>query len=641
MPLRVQTRHTWWSVRRTLLLALSLVGSLVGLGLSLPLAHGQAKSPTISVDEIKEGMKGYGLTVFRGSSPEKFDIEVIGVLHNFRPSQDLILVKTPHPRLNITKNVRGMSGSPIYIDGRLAGAYAYSLSSFQAEPVAGVTPIAPMLLEMRRPVLPGFFPLERAVPQGKDPKRVASAGTLPTGDRPRGLNRFEGAVGKYDLDAHAKQMGARASGGLPDAAVRVATPLLMGGLPDRAAAYAKTLFSPLGLEPLQAGGGKGGPPPEGTPSHYENGGTLGVQLVRGDISMMGLGTTTHVEGTRACGFGHPMMNAGDSALPTALAKVLWIYASEQHSFKVGEAVRPLGALVQDRQTAVVVDETKTAPTIPMHVSVTGAPTVPRKDWNVEIAEDVFMTPSLVATTLGGVVEATVSDRRDITWLLKSKLTIRGFGTLELEDFGVAVGGLPEAGEWSASRLVRAIGAAMNNPWEPVHVERVEATLDVKYTRDTWRIRGVELLDPVVDAGETARIRVRLQSFEGPETTRDVEVKIPRELGGKDVELEILPGYRALPELASPENLRELLANEARQSERPRSLVVQFKAPTPGVAFKQHVAPTLPHFALDTLRPANSSIAPESIWTQVRTVVPMDRYIDGRDRVRVKVRPVLR
>jgi hypothetical protein len=624
-------------VRTAIFLSTALLGLVVGAGVSLPLARGEAlPSKTINVDEIKEGMKGYGLTVFRGSSPERFDVEVIGVLHNFRPSQDLILVKTPHPRLNITKNVRGMSGSPIYLDGRLAGAYAYSLSSFQAEPVAGVTPIAPMLTELRRPIPPGFFPLDNGAPL---PKKAEHKIAQSNG------HRYEGAApGDYDLAGHAKQLASRlGTDSLPAGVTRVATPLLMGGLPERAAAYARTLFEPLGLEPLQAGGGgkPGAPPDPSAPKHFEDGGTLGVQLARGDISMMGLGTTTHVEGTRAAGFGHPMMNAGDSALPTALAKVLWIYASDQHSFKVGEAIRPLGALVQDRQTAVVVDETKTAPTIPVHVTVNGVVSAPRKDWNVEVAEDQFMSASLLATTLGSIIEATISDRRDLTWELRSKLTVRGYGTLDLEDFGVAVGGMPEAGEWGASRLVRAMGVAMNNPWEPVRIERVEATLDVKYTRDLWRIRGVEVLDPVVDAGQTVRLQVRLSPFVGQDVTRSVEVKLPPELAGKDVELEVIPGYRAGPELANPENLRDLLTNEAKQSEKPRSLVVQYRAPTQGVAFQGHVAPTLPHFALDALRTANASVAPEPIWTQVRTVVPMDRYIEGRDKVRVHVRPVVR
>src|SRR5688572_4711231 len=140
------------------------VAAVLGLAVLLPDARGDQKPRTIRPDEIKEGMKGYGLTVFKGTRPERFDVEVVGVLKNFRPSQDLILVKTPHPRLNITKNVKGMSGSPIYLDGRLAGAYAYSWAAFQVEPVAGVTPIAPMLVEMRRPIPPGFWPLEGAAP---------------------------------------------------------------------------------------------------------------------------------------------------------------------------------------------------------------------------------------------------------------------------------------------------------------------------------------------------------------------------------------------------------------------------------------------------------------------------------------------
>ena len=143
--------------REILPLSALTVGLATSLALTVPLARGDAKPKTIAVSEIKDGMKGYGLTVFKGTVPERFDVEVVGILHGFRPAQELILVKTKHPRLDVTKNVRGMSGSPIYLDGgRLAGAYAYSWTSFQVEPVAGVTPIAPMLTEMRRPIPPGF-----------------------------------------------------------------------------------------------------------------------------------------------------------------------------------------------------------------------------------------------------------------------------------------------------------------------------------------------------------------------------------------------------------------------------------------------------------------------------------------------------
>ena len=136
-------------------------------------------------------MKGYGLTVFKGTQPERFDVEVIGVLHHFRPGQQLILIKTPNPRLDVVKTVRGMSGSPIYLDGRLAGAYSYSLSAFEVEPVAGVTPIDLMLTEMRRPIPPGFWP--RAAQRPCPARHASSAG--PARGAHASLDSFDGPPG--------------------------------------------------------------------------------------------------------------------------------------------------------------------------------------------------------------------------------------------------------------------------------------------------------------------------------------------------------------------------------------------------------------------------------------------------------------
>jgi hypothetical protein len=627
-------------VRAHLLQSVAIaLGLGVGLFATLPLAHGDAKSPTIGVDEIREGMKGYGLTVFHGYEPEKFDVEVIGVLHNFRPSQDLILVKTPHPRLNITKNVQGMSGSPIYFDGRLAGAYAYSLRTFMTEPVAGVTPIAPMLTELHRPIPPGFWPLEGRAPL---PAGQTAPPPKPRADASDAM-RFDGAPGEYDALAHAKQISDRI--GYRDdgrGIVPVSTPLLVAGLGDKALGMLRQVFAPMGLEPLQAGGGTTPAAAAGAiPSHFVDGGSLGVQLTRGDVSMMGLGTVTHVEGTRLCGFGHPMMSAGDTAMPTALGRVLWIYASDQHSFKVGEAVKPLGTLVNDRQSSVIVDETKVAPTFPVHVVVKGVNGAVRLDWHVEAAEDKFSSASLAATVLGGITEATIGDRRDLTWAMHSKLAVRGHGTVELDDFGVAIGGMPDAGEWFQARVVRTLGDSLNNPWENVHIDGIESTLTVDYGRDVLRLRGVDVLDPVVDAGEKARFVLHLRPFSGNEVTKTVELPIPAELAGRDVEVEILPGYDVGPDLAAPESLDQLLRNSTRQSFRPQSVVVQVKTPAQGVAFDGMVAPVLPRFALDALRPQSTTVAPEPFQAYARTITAIDTYLEGRDKVKIKVRPKLR
>jgi len=596
----------------------------------VPLARGDAKTRTIGVDEIKEGMKGYGLTVFKGTAPERFDVEVVGILRNFRPGQELILVKTPHPRLDVTKNVRGMSGSPIYLDGRLAGAYAYSWAAFPTEPLAGVTPIAPMLVEMRRPLAPGFWPLD-----GAAAKRTAALDAAT-----RTTTSFDGAPGAYDVIEHAKQMAERLApvGGARQLAP-ASTPLMMSGMSDRAAALARRLFEPLGLDPMQSGGGSG--TLEGAPTHYVDGGAVGVHFVRGDVSFMGLGTVTHVEGPRACAFGHPMMSMGDAALPTSIGRVHWIFASEQHSSKIGESARPLGAMVQDRQSAIVIDETKTAPMFPLSIDIKGALSPPKSRWAMEVAEERFMTAGLVASAMGSVVEATVSERRDVTWRMRSRVHVRGHGAVDVEDFGVAVGGTPDQDDFTRARVVRLVGDVLNNPWERTRIERIESTLEVEYRRDMLRLRGAELLDPVVDAGQKARVRLHLAAWTGPTVTKLVELEMPRELAGKEVEIEVHPGWDVAPDVAAPESLPELLANAPRQSVLPRGVVVQAKLASVGVAFRGHVAHRLPGFALDALRPASGDIGPDPLFSWARAVVPLDTYLEGHAKLKVKVRAVVR
>jgi hypothetical protein len=201
-------------------------------------------------------MKGYGLTVFEGTKPERFGVEVLNIVKNWRTRQDAILIKTFHPRLDVVNVVSGMSGSPIYIDGKMIGAYAYG-PNFGKEPVAIVTPINNMLADLERPLPKSIFgwPLEPLSPPHTIRKpgqpearldRVESAATL-----------YAGNVGGYDLYEHARELRDRTpmsksdSGGVR----RVGTRLLLGGMGDLATGMARELLAPLGLDPLQAGGG--------------------------------------------------------------------------------------------------------------------------------------------------------------------------------------------------------------------------------------------------------------------------------------------------------------------------------------------------------------------------------------------------
>ncbi|HEX3778000.1 MAG TPA: SpoIVB peptidase S55 domain-containing protein [Polyangiaceae bacterium] len=626
----------------SLLLAAALTGLLLPLPLGLHTAHADganSRPDTMPVSEIHAGMKGYGLTVFSGTKPERFDVEVIDVLKNFRPKQDLILIKTKHPRLEITKVVAGMSGSPIYLNDKMIGAYAYGWS-FGSEPVAGVTPIANMLNELARPLPNSIdgWPL-RLMPE------AANAGN---GDKParHALNdfgeRYRGDLAKYDLREHAAQI-ARSLGATdmhgPSALTPVSTPILLGGMSQRSVAFAQEMLSPLGLEPLQAGGAGAQDP--NAPTRFVDGGAIGVQLIRGDMSAMGLGTVTRVEGDKLVAFGHPMSELGVTALPTAIGRVIWFLASDQRSFKIGMAVRDVGTLVNDRQSAIVVSQTAKAPVIPVKVSIHGAPGFSSSSWNFEVAHDRFQTPSFAAVALGSALQEVANEHQDVSWTATSVLKIKGFPDLTVQDYGVSMGGTPEAGEFARSNLIRAMGAILNNPWQPAIIESATMDVQLHYARDILRLRGAELLEPEIDAGQPARVRLTLVPFSGPEITRVVSVPIPAHLAGQTVNLEIEPGYTEDRDQSAPDTLAEMIKNFQDPVYPAKSLVVTFNTGDAGVTFKGHIAKDLPPGALDAIRPETSSVSPETFQTSTRIVVDLPEFMVGRDRVAVTVRPVLR
>lgn len=617
-----------------------LAGAVASAALGLGVAHAipGPGADVLPLASVKPGMKGYGLTVFSGTTPEKFDVEIISTLRNFRPNQDLILIKTPnHPRLAVARTVAGMSGSPIYLDGKMIGAYAYGWL-FGAEAIAGVTPIQSMLDELARPVPPAIVPGRGAVP-------LPASDTRPSAPKPaKGALGFTGPPDAYDLAAHARQVAARSAPALAAPAgtplARATTPVLLGGMSGGAMKLASDLLGPMGLDTVQAGGASSSSDAD-APTRFVDGGAIAVQLIRGDIAATGLGTVTRVSGDRLLAFGHPMLNGGITNLPTAVARVHWILASQNRSFKIGEAVRPLGALVNDRQAAIVVDMAAKAPTFPMRVRIDGVDGAPHPVWNVEIAHDQFMAPAFTAMAIGSAVETTTSERRDMTWRATSKLSIAGYGTITLTDFGTGAGNPAGPDDFMRARIVKAMGALLNNPWEPVMVERVETTLDVTFEREAALLRGAKVLEPEIDAGRPARVRLDVQPYQGKIESRVIEIPIPLELAGREVEIELAPGYDVERPLPTPDSVAELLAALPAQTYDIESVVASFRLRENGVAYRGKVASRLPPGAVDTLRTVSDSDAPEAFVSQVQVAVPLQGVLVGRDTVRVNVRPVLR
>lgn len=598
------------------------------------------RADTISVDQIHPGMKGYGLTVFEGTKPERFDVEVIDVLRNFRPRQDAILIKTKHPRLDIVNVVRGMSGSPIYLNGKMAGAYAYGWS-FGKEPVAGVTPIQNMIEDLERPLPESIFGWRL----GLRPHRSSSAGRLQAtrtgGDNPKPARfAYSGDLSEYQLDQHAQQLATRAvqHRNQPGELVPVSTPIVVGGMGDVALSMARGLFEPLGLDAVQGGGQ--GTTEENAPLHYEDGGAVAVQLIRGDVNASGLGTVTRVEGDRLVAFGHPMMNGGVTALPTAIGRVLWLLASESASFKLGMAVRPLGALVNDRQASIVVSESAVAPIIPVSLRINGVPGAPHKDWNFEVAHEKFMTPSFLAMALGNAMQATGADRQDVSWRAESRVKVKGHPEVLLEDFGVAIGGTPDPREFVRSHVVSSVGGILNNPWEPALIESVDTTIWVNYARNIVRLRGARALENEVKAGGVAHVELTLIPFAGKVFTKVISVPIPRHLSGQKLKLSIRPGHSVAREKADPDSLSSFIANLEQPVYPPKGVVIAYAAGG-GVAYKGRVIHNLPAGALDSITQRNTSIAPHPFKSMRRHVVQLQDFMLGSDTVTVQVKALLR
>lgn len=618
---------------------LSLIaGAACSVAVGAGVAQAVSAPPdTMPLSEVKPGMQGYGLTVFSGTTPERFDVEVISTLHKFRPNQDLILIKTPnHPRLKAARTVAGMSGSPIYLNGKMIGAYAYGWL-FGIEAIAGVTPIQSMLDELARPLPKSVWP------RGGAPlPRPVSGGTRP---RPQRARSFHGALGAYDLAEHAAQIAARVGPALapPEGSglARASTPLLLGGLGSLSLRIANDLLSPMGLDPLQAGGGSSTHPEPGTPASFVDGGAIGVELLRGDMSAMGLGTVTRVSGNKLLAFGHPMLNGGVTNLPTAVGRVHWILASHNRSFKIGEAARSLGALVNDRQAAVVIDSAAKAPVFPIHVAIEGVPGAPHPVWNVEVAHDQFLSPTFTAMAIGNAIQTTSAERTDMTWRAQSRLKIRRYGTITLVDFGAGSGNPPGADDFVRSRLAKAMGALLNNPWEEIAVERVDTTIKVTFDRDVARLRGAKALETEVDAGAPVRIRLDLEPYHGKMESRVIEVPVPSELAGRDVEIDLAPGYQVERPQATPNNLAELVALLPNQFFDAESVVATFKLRENGAAFRGQVASRLPPGAIDTLHSTSESDVPETFVAQVSTAIPLKLFLIGKDSLTVKIRPILR
>ncbi len=443
-------------------------------------------------------MRGTGRTVFNGNKIEDFQVEILGVLDNIGPKESLILARLSGGPLEHTGVMQGMSGSPVYIDGKLVGAVAMAFP-FAKDPIAGIRPIEAML-------------------------RTSSAATPPSSapTPAAAIQRADLALNERDLTRRIPRPE-RVSGG-EARMIDIATPLSFGGF-SRATldAFAPQLRA-LGLEPRQGvtSGGKI-EPAMGNPADLKPGSMISVQLMAGDLSVGADGTVTHIDGNRIYAFGHRFLDIGSTALPFARAEVLTLLANTNTSFKISTAKEWMGTMYQDRNTAVAGELGKRPPMVPVSVSLSRAGK-PVESYQMQMVNDALLSPLLLQMAVFSAIDATERTVGASSIRVTGQIEFQNASApLRINNMYAADNGSPMLASLSAAIPVAFV---MQGGFESLQLKKVSLNLEAFDQKKQLTIDGITASRHDVRAGEKVQLNVSLTGENGVETVRHVEYQVP-------------------------------------------------------------------------------------------------------------------
>ncbi|MCR4401194.1 MAG: hypothetical protein NUW12_00190 [Firmicutes bacterium] len=458
----------------------------------------------MTVAELRPGMKGIGKTVVQGTRIDTFDVEILAVVKGETATGDLVLVRVGGKTVEASGGIAaGMSGSPVYVNGRLVGAISFGFEN--ADHFVGlVTPIEEMLkvfAAAKRPV-PGVASLP-------EPVRI--------GD---GLAQRVVLAASKD---EAARLASQASEGTL-VMVPVATPVMVSGASRRAFDRLSKGLRPFGLMPIQGAVGGKGPLGNAPPANLEPGSCIGVQLVRGDVSVTAIGTVTYRQGSEVLAFGHSLLGRGNASYFAAGAEVYVVVAGETMPFKIASPLGLAGTIVQDRTHGVLADIGTKPPSVPVTVSVRDRDTGRARMLRADIVRDEMLSTDLAAAVVLSCLDATVDRIGRGTSSVRFQVEGKGLPRpIVRENMFYSPSDISAA---SISEVADAIATIIDNEFAEVEVTGVKADFEVEEARRTARIHYAETAAKVAKPGDTIEVKVRLLPFRGVAETKVIEVKIP-------------------------------------------------------------------------------------------------------------------
>ena len=446
---------------------------------------------TIPVSQIHEGMHGVAYTVFQGTKPEPMEVEVLGILKNANgPKGDVILVRLGGAKADYTGVVAGMSGSPVYFNGKLAGAVAFRIGEFSKEPIAGVTPISEMLEISAIDSTPTSVPVQvRSVPS----------------------------------------FAAKTSGpGLPSTAQSFAnylkpieTPLVFSGFTEDAVQRFAPQFASQGVVPVM---GVGSASDVAQPDPMEPGSAVSAVLVRGDMNIAATCTVTYIDAEHLLACGHPLLQFGMIDLPMTKAEVLATLPSPLNAFKIVNATETVGTFVQDRHTGILGEFGKKPEMIPVTLTIHGG-TAP-KVFHYDVLNNARLSPVAISTTVYNALHGVNEYGDETTYAMKGDISVEGFPAVKLQDMFSSADGMQPAAMLAAGSVGERFGRIYDNPYSTPDIKGLQLDFEVTNERRWARLESARTDLSEARPGDEITVEVLLRPYRGDAVIEHVPIRIP-------------------------------------------------------------------------------------------------------------------
>jgi hypothetical protein len=442
-------------------------------------------------------MRGIGYTVFQGTKPEAMEVEVLGVLKNVNgPKGDVILVRLGGKKAEYTGVVAGMSGSPVYLDGKLAGALAFRLGEFSKEPIAGVTPIAEML-------------------------EISAMDRTPGGNS---------APPTADLNAPSKTSGPGvskvASQGLPaqdfaNYLKPIETPLVFNGFSEEAIRRFAPQFAASGIVPVM---GAGSVSDAKQPEPVEPGSAISAILVRGDMDIAATCTVTYMDAQHLLACGHPLLQFGKVDLPMTKAQVVATLPSPLNAFKIVNTTEPVGAFVQDRHTGIMGEFGKNPDMIPVTLNIHGGPAT--KQVQYEILNNERLSPIAMMATVFNALHGVNEYGEESTYRMNGRISVGGYPDVTVENMFATVDGGQPAAVLAALSVGERFGRIYDNPYNVPDIRGIHLDFNIVRDRRWARLEGAHTDVTEARPGDEITIEAFLRPYRGEAIVRQIPIRIP-------------------------------------------------------------------------------------------------------------------